>query len=197
MKHRELSCRCIAAGVCLGLLFSPGPVQGTDGNSGGTTTTHPVGPIFCTGGGQLCNAIATVPVRTLAGASVPNDGLGFFALVRYNPDGTLDPSFGSGGRVRTDISGGNDRARSMALQPDGKIIVAGTVVPIGGKGDFGLARYDPNGTLDTTFGRGGMMMTDFSGQFDVNYAVAVQPDGQIIAAGWGALQFSLARYQGQ
>src|SRR5207245_943210 len=79
-----------------------------------------------------------------------------FALARYNPDGSLDPSFGSGGRVLTDF-GGYDEASALALQSDGKIVVAGfsDVVGFG----FALARYNPDGSLDPSFGSGGRVLT--------------------------------------
>jgi uncharacterized delta-60 repeat protein len=70
-------------------------------------------------------------------------------LVRYNANGSVDGSFGSGGKRRTDL-GGADEARDVAVQPDGKILVAGQ-----SDGDLVLVRYNPDGTLDTSFGTGG------------------------------------------
>src|SRR5262249_46861010 len=116
-----------------------------------------------------------------------------FVLARYNSDGSLDTTFGSGGTVvRTDFSG---LYAALVLQPDGKIVVAG------GNGDFVLARYNDDGSLDTTFGSGGTLTTDFSGRDDEPYALAIQSDGKIVAAGRTTTtsgtvlsDFALARY---
>ena len=113
-----------------------------------------------------------------------------FILARYNSDGSLDASFGTGGFVTTDFFGGNDRATGLALQKDGKIVAVG----VGGPSfDFALARYNADGTLDTTFGSGGLVTTDF-GSFQSANGVAIQSDGKIVAAGVGGNQFAVARY---
>ncbi|HEX8857895.1 MAG TPA: Ig-like domain-containing protein [Actinomycetes bacterium] len=125
-----------------------------------------------------------------------------FGLARYNPNGTLDTSFGVGGKVTTDISGhlSTDIAWAVALQLDGKLVVAGSTT--GPSGDaFALARYTPSGTLDSTFGSSGRVVTGFGGDQDWAQAVAVQADGKIVAAGktgnqccGGTFNFALARY---
>jgi uncharacterized delta-60 repeat protein len=113
-----------------------------------------------------------------------------FILARYSSDGSLDASFGTGGFVTTDLFGGNDRATGLALQKDGKIVAVG----VGGPSfDFALARYNADGTLDTTFGSGGLVTTDF-GSFQSANGVAIQSDGKIVAAGVGGNQFAVARY---
>ncbi|MEJ7701193.1 MAG: delta-60 repeat domain-containing protein [Pyrinomonadaceae bacterium] len=91
------------------------------------------------------------------------DDSGVFALARYNADGTLDATFGSGGKVITDFGypGYVPGLSGLALQADGKIVAAGTVRPF--NEDFALVRYNTNGTLDTTFGAGGKITTDFGG----------------------------------
>ena len=122
-------------------------------------------------------------------------------LIRYNSNGSLDSTFGSGGIVTTDLNGqGVDSARALVLQPDGKIVAAGSVY-LSAKSDFALARYNSNGTLDTTFGAGGKVTTDF-GDSEEAGDVVIQPDGKIVAAGsFGdgdpdndPSKFSLARY---
>jgi uncharacterized delta-60 repeat protein len=111
-----------------------------------------------------------------------------FALVRYLPDGTLDTTFGGDGRVTTDFGEAVAAANAVALQPDGKIIAVGRSGPGGGGDNFALARYQSNGTLDTTFGGDGRVTTvEAPGEI---YAIALQPDGKIVAAGG----LSLARY---
>jgi len=85
-------------------------------------------------------------------------GLMIIPTYLYAGSGDLDATFGSAGKVTTDFSSGEDAVRAVVLQPDGKIVVAGR-----SSGDFGVARYNTNGTLDTTFGSGGEVRTDFAG----------------------------------
>jgi uncharacterized delta-60 repeat protein len=115
-----------------------------------------------------------------------------FGLARYLPSGALDPSFGVGGRVTTNFGGavpGYDRAQAVALQPDGRIVVAG-VTGFFWAADVALARYLPTGALDPDFGVGGLVTTN-SGfsiiggtpDLDAAFDVLVQPDGRIVVAG--------------
>jgi uncharacterized delta-60 repeat protein len=110
-----------------------------------------------------------------------------FALARYTSDGLPDTSFGSGGALTTSFGGSFAGASALMLQPDGKIVVAGTVdfnpsVPNTGL-DFALARYNSSGSLDGSFGVGGKVVFDFFGSFDQANAAALQPDGKIIVVG--------------
>ena len=73
-----------------------------------------------------------------------------FTMARYNLNGSLDTSFDSDGKVSTDFDSANDRAQALAIQPDGKIVVAG-FSNIGGENHFALVRYNTNGSLDTSF----------------------------------------------
>lgn len=125
-----------------------------------------------------------------SGTAVPG-GLSAFALVRYNPDGSLDPTFGTSGKVTTDFPGGGD-ANALAVQADGKLVAAGVT-----GGDFALVRYNPDGSLDTSFGTGGTVTTDFAGNVDIANALIVQADGKLVAAGsteFFAVDFAVARY---
>jgi uncharacterized delta-60 repeat protein len=117
---------------------------------------------------------------------------GNFAVARYNANGSLDPSFGIGGLVTTDF-GANDQANALVLQADGKLVAAGYTLPPSFAGDFALARYNPDGTLDTTFGTGGKVTTDF-GSFDQGFDAAATADGKIVVAGRTGENFALARY---
>jgi len=118
-----------------------------------------------------------------------------FGLARYNADGTLDPSFGTGGKVLTDFDGFNDDAMAVLLQPDGKIVAAGSAKNPASFYDFALARYLPDGTLDASFGSAGKVRTDFGAQnFDRAHAAVLQPDGKIVAAGFASLAFGDTRY---
>jgi uncharacterized delta-60 repeat protein len=123
-----------------------------------------------------------------------------FALARYDTSGNLDQTFGVGGKITTDFFGLEDEANGVAIQSDGKIVVAGTVTITGYITDFGLARYDTNGNLDQSFGNGGKVITDVGGNYDQGNALAIQSDGKIVIAGTAAngssFDFTLIRYDG-
>ncbi|MGQ0595387.1 MAG: delta-60 repeat domain-containing protein [Gammaproteobacteria bacterium] len=115
-------------------------------------------------------------------------------LVRYNADGSLDTSFGSGGLV---VNPEGSEALGLVLQPDGKLMVKGVGslfrfhgVAAGGLGtstgqDRVLARYHPDGTLDTSFGTGGVVVTDGSSSSGGWLGLAVQADGRLVAGAEG------------
>src|SRR5687767_15978187 len=107
--------------------------------------------------------------------------------------GDLDLAFGNGGRVITDVSGRYDEVRALAIQTDGKIVAIG-VAGTAAAQDFVLARYNTDGTLDRSFGASGAVVTDFSGGSDAAWAVTIQRDGKIVAAGVASRDFALARY---
>lgn len=122
--------------------------------------------------------------------------IGHLVIARYNSDGSLDPTFGAGGKVIDTFLGGTV-AYALALQPDGRIVVAGTFA----SQDFALVRYNSNGSLDTTFGSGGIRAIDFSGRDDQGYGITIQQDGKIVIVGstqaGGILQFGVARTDAQ
>ena len=100
-------------------------------------------------------------------------------------DGDLDPTFGTDGKVLTDFDHSTDIADAVAVQADGKLVVVGTTYinnDYTGEG-FAVARYNPDGTLDKTFGAGGKIQIDFPGLAAVASSVVVQPDGKIVVAG--------------
>ena len=149
---------------------------------------------------DLARAVALQPDGkiVLAGESF-NGAESDFALVRCNTNGTLDTSFGGTGKVTTAFGSSNDVAEAVLVQPDGKLVAAG-YTEVGLTADFALARYDPDGALDQTFGSAGKLSTDFgSGRPAYAYALALQPDGRLLAAGttWisGNYYLALARYQ--
>ncbi len=115
-----------------------------------------------------------------------------FAVARYDSSGNLDTSFAHFGQTTTNLDG-IDEAYSVALQEDGKI-VAGGIMESGETRDFALVRYNPNGNLNTEFGSGGTVITDFSGWDDEVRSVAIQDNGRIVAAGTSTCDFALARY---
>ena len=116
--------------------------------------------------------------KILLGGSASN----LFGLARYNTDGTLDASFGVGGKVTSGFGATGGSANALALAPDGKIVLAGNtgVYP---DIDFGVARYSTGGALDPSFGTGGTATTDFFGGLDTAAAVAVQDDGSVVVGG--------------
>ena len=104
---------------------------------------------------------------------------GEFLLARYDAAGRPDATFGRGGRVVTDVGGGDDAAYAVALGPDGKIVAAGR----GGDGNVAFARYDADGRPDALFGQGGRQLFDLGSAADVAGAVAVLGDGKVLAVG--------------
>ena len=185
------------------------------------TATKDLDPTFGEGGFVLTDfdnsydwayAMALLPDGKILLAGVSDaSGSKDFALARYNPDGSLDRSFGKDGKViESSRSLHADIIRGMAIQQDGKIVVAGVtyedVATLGPNGDFMVARFLPDGRNDLTFGLGGVITTDFAdSSYDEPYAVVVQPDGRIVLGGYtnagngpgvlfGADQLALARY---
>jgi len=120
-----------------------------------------------------------------------------FALLRYNANGTLDTSFGGTGSVVTPMGNGADGGNTVAVQSNGKILVAGEAFN-GLDDDFALARYNTNGTLDTTFNGTGKVITPVGVSRDIGRSMAVQSDGKIVVAGHASVgnyaDFALVRY---
>ncbi|HEX2618454.1 MAG TPA: delta-60 repeat domain-containing protein, partial [Flavobacteriales bacterium] len=113
--------------------------------------------------------------------------------------GSLDASFGIGGRVIDNATAfGADDARAVAVQTDGRVLVAGTSGSEDAQ-DFIVARYLANGTPDPDFGSAGQVLTSISAGNDIACALAVQPDGRIVAAGYTyrpeGLSFAMVRYE--
>jgi uncharacterized delta-60 repeat protein len=137
------------------------------------------------GGNDWINSVALLPDGKIIAAGSTDVGLDSgFALARFQPDGTLDPAFGVGGKVTTLLGGTSSRANAMAVHADGKIVVVGSAFnPPGGLDHYGVARYLPDGTLDPSFGFEGIQVVVTFGDSEVFDAVALQGDGKIIAAG--------------
>jgi len=144
----------------------------------------------------------------IAGAPSFNPGGGVAGtIVRFDPDGTLDKTFGIFGQVASVACGGTigntDTAvvSSIVLQADGKFITAGTIAsklinPPGSiSTGFGLVRYDPNDSIDTSFGTAGGILTNFGSTLNATaFVLAIQGNGDIIAAGQAGSSLALSRY---
>ncbi|MBI3951783.1 MAG: hypothetical protein HY314_15145 [Acidobacteria bacterium] len=159
-----------------------GSLDPTFGGSGQLTLTL--------GGDQVATALALTSDGKIVVAgyakSSTESNYNFF-VARFKGDGNLDGTFNFFGLAITDFGVGDDFARAVAIQPDGKIVSAGQAWN-GREFDFALARYNVNGTLDSSFGTGGKVNTSIcsrciGGSDDWAYALALQPNGKIVVAG--------------
>jgi uncharacterized delta-60 repeat protein len=156
------------------------------------------------GAGALANGIVLQPDGKFVVAGTASDSATRpvatdFALARYNSDGSLDTSFGNGGQTAIPFSdSATEQANALALAPDGKIIVAGAAFrTFSTPPDFAIARYNSDGSIDSGFGSAGTLTTDLAGGTDIAQAVAIQSDGNIVAAGRAFrsnFDLTLARY---
>jgi uncharacterized delta-60 repeat protein len=167
-----------------------GQLDSSFGNNGKTTTAIGLSDGYATAG-----ALQPDGKIVVVGSANTSNSIAF-GLVRYNSNGTLDNSFGSSGKVIASFGLYYDRATSLAIQPDGKILVAGSSADSYYTGAFALARFKINGTPDSSFGQNGKIITHLGpfvtyigGQYFGRYAeesanaVVLQPDGKIILGG--------------
>lgn len=115
-------------------------------------------------------------------------------LARYAPNGDLDVNFGIAGKITAYVYSTIEKAQAVVVQPDGKLVVACTAFSSFYKNDFALIRFDGIGKPDASFGYNGKVTTDFQVSADHAMAVAMQPDGKILAAGDAFSNFAIARY---
>jgi uncharacterized delta-60 repeat protein len=167
--------------IALARYLTDGSLDTAFGSSG--TVTAAVGATSAS-----ASSLALQSDGRLVAAGTIDSQLG---VARFLPDGSLDASFAAQGVATTPVGSyayGND----VAIQPDGRVLVAGS-----GSGTFALVRYEPDGRLDAGFGAGGVMQSAV-GWYGSAYALALQPDGRILAAGSSSgdpgSQFTLARY---
>ncbi len=146
----------------------------------------------------------------MAGTAAPARGGYAILLLRLLPGGTLDPSFGTGGRVWSDlvtlgtplkgavpgdVALGTSSAHAVAVQPDGRIVVGGATQS-GASTAFAVLRYLPDGRPDEAFGSGGLTVTDFDQSTNDGVgALSLLPDGRILAAGAAGETAAVARYR--
>jgi uncharacterized delta-60 repeat protein len=177
----------------------PAPSPGLDPTFGGD------GKVTAAVGHGEAEALLIQPDGAIvsAGRSVAAGGVDF-TLTRHDRSGNLDPLFGDGGIVRTNLGSAADEAFDAALQRDGRIVAVGRTDGTGANRNFAVVRYEPDGDPDPGFGGGdGIVTTDFTGSVDQANAVAVQPDGRIVVAGHAATlrplgadnDFAVARYE--
>jgi uncharacterized delta-60 repeat protein len=146
--------------------------------NGSLDTTFNATGIVTTAAGQAL-AVAIQPDGKIVAAGTSN----VFALVRYNTDGSLDTTFNTTGIVTTAVGTSLEYCDAVAIQPDGKIVAAGTSYSNGGQEFFALVRYNTDGSLDTTFNTTGIVTTTLGTNYADAFAVAIQSDGKIVAAG--------------
>ncbi len=175
-------------------LNTDGSVDTTFGVGGTQTTTFPDYGYYTQPAGLVIDHFDRIVVagnayRDDQGSSRAGHD---FAMARFTPAGSLDPTFGVAGRVTTDMGRGQARALAIAMAPDGKLVIAGVAngpyyydydPSFLDLRDFALARYLPDGQLDPMFDSDGRVTTNFGGMDDSAAAVAIQSDGKVVAVG--------------
>jgi uncharacterized delta-60 repeat protein len=173
---------CVACAAPAGASAAPGDLDPAFGGVGWVRTLEVLG-----GGNNYlprgAGAVAVQPDGKVVAVGELQDGASnqYFGVFRYLPDGTLDASFGAGGWTAVDI-GTFEQARAVALQGDGKIVVAGETTCRTGR-CFAAMRFNPDGSVDSSFGAGGVVRKEFYLQASWANDVAIQPDGRIVLAG--------------
>jgi uncharacterized delta-60 repeat protein len=170
-----LALAALASALSLGLaLGAPGDLDASFDGDGRRTIDY--------GGADSGQAVALQPDGKIvvAGYGGANTAM---QVTRLNPDGSLDLSFGDGGTGSVDFFG-RDLAYALAVQPDGKIVLVGETRAVAAAANVAVARLNPNGTPDFGFDVDGIRVIDLFGD-DRGQAVALQPDGKILVAGFG------------
>jgi uncharacterized delta-60 repeat protein len=153
------------------------------------------------GGADVGQAVAIQSNGKIVVAGYSGSSGGIIAVARYNPDGSLDPIFDNDGKVEIALAGG--KANALVIQPDGRIVVVGTARnAMFSQPAMAVIRLNTNGSLDSNFGSGGMVLTDISAGATASFvgrAVALQPDNKIVAAGAfvqidGTTSWGICRY---
>jgi len=182
--------RLVLVGDCPGGMFitvlrlnADGSLDASFGNGGQVLTpfanTHAAAGVLQPDGRIVAVAVGC----TLAACALK--------AARYNPDGSLDSSFGTGGTLKLSLAQ-SFAAQDAAVQPDGKLLIGGRYGPAGAY-DFGLIRLLPNGTLDPSFGVGGVVTSDF-GDAEEGVSLIVLGDGRIVLGGRRASDLAVVRY---
>jgi uncharacterized delta-60 repeat protein len=180
--------------ITFGMAISAICALATSAQAASLDTTFGIAGITSTAFGSYgaANRVVIQPDGRIV--TVGQDAFGDFALARYTTTGVLDTSFNGTGTVTTTLSGScSGQARALALQADGKIVVAGTSCPnFTSTRNFTVYRYNTDGSLDTTFGSSGKATVNFRAGASEAYAVAVN-GSSIWIAGYAGSNFALAR----
>jgi uncharacterized delta-60 repeat protein len=161
------------------LMFAVGDLDTTFGGGDGAAVVDLNGPV------DWGSTLATLPGgKMIVGGSVGNGSNtnDVFGLTRLNADGSVDTTFGTAGKATLGFGQDVD-LNAIAITPDGKIVAVGQVVAPLGVWDWAVARFNADGTPDTTFDGDGKLTTDFFAFGDTAYGVDVQPDGKILVTG--------------
>lgn len=169
-------------------LLSAGDLDLSFGQAGRITT------LVGTGNSNGLTALGAIQAdgKIIVAGTAYENGNRDAVLVRYNSDGSLDTSLDLDGIVTTDLGTTEDSINSVLIQPDGRIVVVGNVLTAGNS-EFALARYNGDGSLDSTFDGDGKVATNF-GTSAVSTSMVLQQDGKIVVAGYAGNFFALARY---
>jgi uncharacterized delta-60 repeat protein len=143
--------------------------------------TTPVGSL------SMINSVGLFYEKIMAVGSFVNGIYYDSLLARFNADGGLDTHFGSDGVVVNPVATASDEAGAVAIQADGKIVVAGIAADVGFDDQIDLTRYNPDGSLDSSFGSGGVVRTEI-GEYSYTRAVVIQDDGKIVVTGWAGIE---------
>lgn len=168
-------------GLTLRRYNADGTVDATFGTGGAVQVV--------TGGGNSSDAMRGLAIQgdqkivVVGSSAAPTSSNEDVFVARYATNGTLDPTFGTGGTVTTDVAGFTDRAYAVVIQPDGALVVAGSAGASLTDSDVAVLRYTSTGAPDLTFGTAGHVTTNVAGQTDFGYAVALQANGSIVVAG--------------
>ena len=196
--------RIVLALFSFAFLLAPLAVFGASGDLDRSYGVNGIAPIQ---NGDPAGFLAVQPDnKVIVGGQcyMPSVGRSHFCVTRYLPNGSLDPSFGVGGRVQTEIGVESSSLQKVIVLPDGKIMAAGfttrTVQPLADPYfyEFAVVRYNSNGSLDTTLDGDGIVTNAIMGGRGARgYDVAAQPDGKFVVAGVGSFfdqSFAAARF---
>jgi uncharacterized delta-60 repeat protein len=183
--------KLVAAGAGMARYNANGTLDTSFGKSGKVSDASGAAALYPAGTANAGKIVTGGSVSVRSGGNQ-------FALTRYLASGSVDTTFGTKGTVTTPF-GYFAGISAVAVQPDGKVVAVGgtqsTYFNNGGVQDLAIARYNANGSLDTTFGTGGKVVTDAGAwQAETFNTVALQADGKIVAAGESSGQFVTVRY---
>lgn len=187
--------KILVAGSTLSLLDFSVVRYNPDGTLDNTFASGGIATTDFGGGTDQAKSIAIQLDGKIIVAGTSESGGSDFAIVRYNPNGTLDDTFNGNGILTTNMGTGEDGfGNSVLIQPDGKIVVAGTSSNDNGSSRIAVVRYTSVGNLDNSFGPNGIVKTFIGDGFASGKSVALQTDGKLVVAGYDDWDFALVRY---